>query len=103
MEKTTWKRTDTWKTKDGRELRICDMEESHIRNLISMLRKKRYVGAKEHSSDEPGPPPILHGEHAQDAAEREWTSSWDRWLAQKPTTLLDVLEQELELRKGAKK
>ncbi len=34
-------REQTWKTKDGREIHICDMSSRHINNTLAFLRRKR--------------------------------------------------------------
>lgn len=39
--------TATWVCKDGRELVICDMELSHIKNAIAYLRNKGAVTEQE--------------------------------------------------------
>lgn len=36
-----------WKTKDGQELSIENMETSHIKNCISMLRRNGFVSFSE--------------------------------------------------------
>ena len=34
------KQTKLWKTKDGSQIRICDMTDTHLRNTIRMLEHK---------------------------------------------------------------
>ncbi len=29
-----------WKMKDGKEIQVCDMSDSHIENTINMIRRK---------------------------------------------------------------
>ena len=36
-----------WKTKDGRDIDIRDMSDSHLANTIAMLRGKGYIASEE--------------------------------------------------------
>lgn len=55
-----------WTTKDGKKIRVCDLADSHLINILNMLNRKynftlRYID-----------PPCLNGEMAQMYAEHEW-------------------------------
>lgn len=32
---------EEWKCKDGRVLRVCDMSDDHVRNILNMILRKR--------------------------------------------------------------
>jgi hypothetical protein len=40
--------TATWQTRDGQEIRICDMEDSHLARAIRMLERWRETGETIH-------------------------------------------------------
>lgn len=84
-----------WKCKDGRELDIKDMETSHLKNAVAMLRRKGVVTPDEYfsclayacSGDTP--------DGAAMAAEAEADGM-------KPWADLEVMEHELSSRANAK-
>jgi len=65
------KQTKLWTTKDGRKIRICDMEDSHLQNSINLL--SRYARHKESEAINAGFQMLsmLQGEMAIDSVERE--------------------------------
>lgn len=61
------KQTARWTTKDGRKVRICDLDDKHLINIYKMLirsHKNRWITI--------GPYPDFQGEMAQMVAEQEW-------------------------------
>jgi hypothetical protein len=58
---------DKWKTKDGREILIKDLEDSHLMNIIKLI-ERNYAKAIGTYLIGPGP----SGEMAQDAFDREF-------------------------------
>lgn len=65
-----------WKTKEGKVLRVSEMETSHIRNCMRMLERKcASVCEKPWASLVSAlliPTPRMNGELAQEAAEEWW-------------------------------
>lgn len=41
------KRTKIWTTKNGRKIRVCDMEDSHLINTIRLLERHSYQARDE--------------------------------------------------------
>ncbi len=83
---------DLWTTKDGREVAVPDMETSHIRNCIRMLKRKGFVAPSTveavMSCSEPS------GEAAQDLFFQEL-----RAICRAPRThFLDLFDIELAQR-----
>lgn len=58
--------TKLWRCKDGRKIRICDMDDGHLANCIALLEraadKIRFTT----------PYPCFNGEMAQFFAEQDW-------------------------------
>lgn len=76
--------TDIWKTKDGREIPVTEMTETHIKNALNMI-ESRY----------PPVPPCFNGEMAQLCAEVEWENAcsfMEGWMR--------IFKNELEKRKN---
>jgi hypothetical protein len=59
---------ETWKTRDGRELRIVDMEDSHLVATIRMLEKQ----ADKRYDEDCKAVPYWGSEDAEMMPERSW-------------------------------
>lgn len=81
-----------WKCKDGRELKITDMDTAHLRNAIAMLRGKGVVTPNEYLSCLAYACSSNTGEYAAMAAEQE-LDNMQSWIG------LELLENELAKRK----
>jgi hypothetical protein len=78
-----------WTMRDGTRIRIADMETSHIKNTIAMLKRKGFIGEEEFDSINYGAYP--RGELAQEAWLQDMNSI-------KVSYELDDLESELARR-----
>lgn len=71
VRKAKPKRTSQWTTRDGRVIRVCDMDDTHLANTIRYLERTQ-VARREHEIHVcMGALSTLHGEMAIDCAERE--------------------------------
>ncbi len=43
--------TRVWRTRNGEELRICDMEDTHLLNATRLVRRWVQMGARERAQD----------------------------------------------------
>lgn len=86
-----------WTTKEGVEVEVSKMSDSHILNSYKMLKRKRkeYIGLKTLEFYLNCTPPI--GEMAKDAFEEEL----NRILESPGTEFIDLFEDELK-RRGIK-
>lgn len=87
-----------WRTRDGREIPIVQMDTGHLKNTVAFLRKRGWITQKE--AIPPPSFPMLNGEYAQYFAEQEWNTEMDRCLSQKISRRLALME--IELRKRSK-
>ena len=60
------KQTKLWKTKDGQKIRICDMDDKHLRNTTKMLVRFAEDARWKMIRTLSGLELIVSGEHAQD-------------------------------------
>jgi hypothetical protein len=84
---------DIWTTRDGREIKIADMDDEHLMNTIKMLERNHAVVINEYLHA-----PVLNGEMAQDAFENEF----DRLSEDGPGCLdprYDIMIEEADRRK----
>jgi hypothetical protein len=66
------KRTKRWKTKDGQSIRICDLEDGHLVNILNLLeRLKGRLDAFYALTAGP------QGEMAMDCFDRECEAVWE--------------------------
>lgn len=42
-------RTQFWTTKDGRNIRVCDMSDRHLNNTVAYIKRRRAMLAATHS------------------------------------------------------
>lgn len=67
----TRKQTKLWTTKDGRRIRICDMNDNHLSNTIAMLEHLRPALECEFINEAESMLCCLQGEMAIYSVERE--------------------------------
>lgn len=99
--RSTRKQTVKWITKDGRKLRICDMESTHIWNTLHFLYKSawtRKANLVYSYLATPGP----NGDMAQVAFEQEsdgvFDSSWECYIPEAYRNLLfEALRRDLDV------
>jgi len=65
------KQTKHWKTKDGRKIRICDMEDDHLLNTIKLLHRHALYSLKNICISYMSYP-YPSGDGARDAFDREF-------------------------------
>lgn len=78
-----------WTTRDGRRMLLCDMETSHLKNCISMMRGKGYVTAGELLDC------LRYASTAPDGASM---AAEEASLHMRPSAMLGQLEKELSKR-----
>lgn len=83
-----------WRTRDGRQLAVTEMETSHIENALAVLRRRGFVSPKTVSFYVSCPLP--HGEAAQDTFYHESDAVFEAPC----TEFIDLFEQELNERKS---
>lgn len=104
-----------WTTKDGKKLRISDMESSHIANCINMLKRNNYTKIKHRILRKRWKTLLFYltctpptAEMAEMAFEQEfdyWNQNWNVLTEYNPDYInrklpeLVALEKELEKRK----
>lgn len=85
-----------WHCRDGRVLKIVEMDTGHLRNTINFLRRQGWT-----TRAEAMPPPhfpTFQGEYAQMFAEQDWQADIDRYMTQRISARLALMEQELKKR-----
>jgi len=80
--------TKLWKTKDGKRIRICDMEDSHLLNAIKCLERMVVIEKLE------TPFPSFNGEMAQYYSEQ----AYDQILNSPPEYFFPIYEDLLNER-----
>lgn len=45
------KHQETWVTEDGRHIKVCDLSEEHMRNILSMLIRKHHLDPYEEMAE----------------------------------------------------
>lgn len=85
------KEDPTWKTKDGRVVRVCDMTDSHLLNTIRFLERQH---AQLMFTI---PYPNFNGEMAQICAEQEWEQLQNS-NPEDTYPILSVMYEEVERR-----
>lgn len=90
------KRTEkTWKTQDGRKIPIADMETSHIKAALAMLKRKGFYSVSTFLAYVSAPYEKM-GDGAQMAFEQEWEHLMS---LRGPLPQIDWLEDELNRRR----
>lgn len=74
--------TKLWRCKDGRKVRICDMDDRHLANSIAMLERAAQVAKSQL------PYPCFSGEMAQYYAEQDW----ERTMEAEPEYFFPIYE-----------
>jgi hypothetical protein len=90
---------ETWRTRDGRLLRIRAMSNDHLGNAASYLRSRGFISYREWRAMQPEVPHGVNGEMAAYYAEHGFSDEWERWLALKPHIALDAFANELAYRR----
>ena len=86
--------TPKWKTRGGKLVAISDMETSHIKNALALLKCNGFCSVREFNHVK-WSFPTFDGEMAQLELER----SFDEWLKNvKPNGFIDLFEEELSER-----
>ncbi len=93
---------ETWRTRDGRLLRIRSMSNKHIVAATEMLRRRGFVSYREWKNEEPPIPHGIGGDMAAYCAELELSETWEKWLAMKHHVALDAFASELAYRRRHK-
>lgn len=95
--------TETWKTRDGRLIKLEDLELSHLKNIVAMLERKAETIEMVYSLNELGwLENMPMGDHAQDAFENaldERARNPVSWLRSMP--LLRELNRLIAEKEGA--
>lgn len=95
------KQTKLWTTKDGRRIRICDMDDGHLHNSIDLLERAAAVEEIKTVDAGIGMLNILQGEMAIDSVERELDRVMDYGIdPSEVNELYDNLIMEKERRKA---
>ena len=81
----------TWTTRDGRVIKVDDLETDHLANIVAMLKRKGFCSYDEFMSAAAGVH-CLQGEYAQMAAE-------EAVAGMKPSRMFERLERELRHRR----
>ena len=87
-----------WKTKDGKEIPIKDMTDSHIVNCVRLLSR----AFNRYRLDMFDSPPSLNGEIAQECADREWLWAVTEMTAKDLFPIIEDLMEEVRHRKAMK-
>lgn len=98
---TIRKQTRRWETKDGRKIRICDMNDGHLVNTINLVRRwAAQECARVSFFYVMGPQP--HGDMAQDCFDRECdqaaTATWHDYVDGLRDGIYDSLLLDFERR-----
>lgn len=81
----------TWTTKDGKKIRVSDMETSHIENALRMLRRKGCISPRIIDS-------YLGSEPNGDAALDAYHAELSEIMSHPTSEFIDYFEEELKLR-----
>lgn len=82
-----------WKCKDGTEIKVSDMEDSHLINSIKMLERKGFVSPEALMCYFGGPEPL------GDMAQLAFDQAFDEICQKTPFAPLGWLESEAKNRK----
>lgn len=95
---------ETWRTRDGKLLRIRSMSNAHIAAASKMLRREGFISYREWRDLEParlnGITHGVAGDEASYCAGDAWANeAWDEWMAKKHHGALDAFTMELAYRR----